>query len=112
MGRHECQGKDGKSVCLRDSVDTNCECLLQTLDGEILDGEDWDEDFVRDDCDNCAKYKNFDQVDTNDDGKGDACEYTGPTNGPFGREQEVDGQNEKDISAAIMKKLLEMLYSE
>ena len=108
MGHHECQAKDGRSVCLRDSVDTNCECLLETVDRNI----DWDGDFVRDDCDNCPKNDNFDQVDTNDDGTGDACEYTGPTNGPFGREQEVDGQNEKDISAAIMKKLLEMLYSE
>ena len=108
MGHHECQGKDGRSVCLRDSVDTNCECLLETLDYK----HDWDGDFVRDDCDNCPKIKNPDQKDSTGDGTGDECEYRGPTNAPYIQEQDRENNHRKDIVAGIMEKLLEMFNSE
>jgi hypothetical protein len=106
-GYHECTRRNGRKVCLRDAVDTNCECLLESRSRSL----DWDGDFIRNDCDNCPKLKNPDQKDADGNGVGDSCEYRGPTSGPNIQEQELEETNTKDVIALIMKKLLETYYS-
>ena len=95
-------------MCFSDTVDTNCECILQRRSYI----QDWDGDFIRNKCDNCLWVKNPDQKDTDGDGVGDECDY--PSQGPYAKEQELKdtSTNDKDIVAGIMEKLLEMYYSD
>ena len=100
-GYHECTRIDGKKACLRDTVDTNCECLLESRSRRL----DWDGDFIRDDCDNCPKVINPGQKDSDSNDIGDECQLMAA------REQELDGPNLKEIAAAVMEKLVEMYYN-
>ena len=90
------------TVCLSDKKDTNCECLLETLDRSI----DWDGDFVRNDCDNCGKIDNPDQKDSDGDGTGDRCEGLNAV-----EQQESDYDNKKEFFTAIVEKLFQMYSS-
>jgi hypothetical protein len=100
-GYHECtriitvdKKKTTIKACLRDAVDTNCECLLESRSNRL----DYDGDLIRNDCDNCPKVVNPGQEDRD-------CKLMGA------REQDLDGPNLKEIAAAIMEKLVEMYYN-
>ncbi|MEE8576662.1 MAG: hypothetical protein V3T31_05350, partial [candidate division Zixibacteria bacterium] len=46
---------------------------------ECTDGGDYDSDNISDMCDNCQLTSNFDQIDTDGDGVGDACQFVETT---------------------------------
>ena len=103
-GYHECTKKVGEKIikaCLRDTVDTNCECLLESRSRSL----DYDGDYIRNECDNCAKVINPGQEDRDNNNLGDSCDFMDA------REQDLDGPNLKEIAAAIMEKLVEMYYN-
>ena len=60
------------------------------------DQSDVERDGVGDACDNCQSTPNSDQTDTDSDGVGDVCD-------PY--------DDKKGVAAEIMKKLLDMYYS-
>jgi len=85
---------------------------------------DRDGDGVPDKCDNCRNQRNLDQSDKDEDGVGDACDtcpstfsshikrcYAGAVKQAAVSAAGASHDEDKNLVANIMEKLLEMYYS-
>ena len=91
---------NGVEVCVKDVLDPGkqCNCILT----KAYQQEDFDADFIHNNCDNCKKIYNPDQTDEDGNSIGDICDNSPKS---FNRDQ-----TDREKEMLVIKTLTFQMY--